>query len=193
VHTYGTDGIIARATVKLEPLQDWHAPYASFETFGPALAMVRALRELEPCPRLVPADRPPIVDALPSDPAIPQGRASLRSILDARTVSAAIAMVSAAGGRPEEVRTGPRAAVRVSMLSYNHPIYWLQRSAPPNTYFHVEVARDALIDRFEEVEAVYSGGVLHIEAGHELPFPKLSANISLTRFGTWCSRCAALD
>jgi len=30
-------------------------------------------------------------------------------------------------------------------------------------------------------------------ASRRLPFPKLSANISLTRFGTWCSRCAALD
>ena len=35
VHSYGTIGVIARASVRLEPLQDWHAVYASFDAFAP--------------------------------------------------------------------------------------------------------------------------------------------------------------
>jgi FAD/FMN-containing dehydrogenase len=73
------------------------------------------------------------------------------------------------------VRSGSQAGIRVSLLSYNHPVYWLQRSAPPNTYFHVEVANDALIDRFAEIEAVYPGGMLHVEAAHEFPIGMLVA------------------
>ncbi len=175
VHSYGTIGVIARASVRLEPLQDWRAVYASFDTFAPALGLVRELRALEPCPRLVSADPAPIVNALPPDPATPPGRASLRAILDASTVALVQQLVDGAGGAVNAVRTGSQAGIRVSLLSYNHPVYWLQRSAPPNTYFHVEVAHDALIDRFAEVEAVYPGGMLHVEAANEFPIGMLVA------------------
>jgi len=175
VHSYGTLGVIARASVRLEPLQDWRAVYASFDSFAPALGLVRELRALEPCPRLVSADPAPIVKALPPDPATPAGRASLRAILDASTVELAKQLVDRAGGAVHAVRRGPRAGIRTSLLSYNHPVYWLQRSAPPNTYFHIEVAYDALIDRFAEVEAVYPGGMLHIEAAKEFPIGMLVA------------------
>ena len=181
VHTYGTAGIIARATVKLEPLQDWYAFYASFNDFPPVLSLVRAFAaDLAPSPRLVSGDRPPVVDALPSDPAIPRGRCSLRAILDAPTLRPATEMVERAGGRVEALRQGLQACARVSLLSYNHPVYWLQRSAPPNTYFHVEVGRDPLVERAPEVEAVYRGGMLHVEAGHEFPIGMLAAPFEST-------------
>jgi FAD/FMN-containing dehydrogenase len=175
VHSYGTIGVIARASVRLEPLQDWHALYASFESFAPALHLVRELRALEPCPRLVSADPAPIVNGLPPDSATPPGRASLRAILDASTVAFAQRLVGRAGGTVNAVRSGSQAGIRVSLLSYNHPVYWLQRSFPQNTYFHVEVANDALIDRFIEVEAAYPGGMLHVEAAHEFPIGMLVA------------------
>src|ERR1700712_3621704 len=38
VPTYGTLGIIARATLKLEPLQNWRGLYASFDTFEAGLS-----------------------------------------------------------------------------------------------------------------------------------------------------------
>jgi len=41
--------------------------------------------------------------------------------------------------------------------------------------------------------AALAAGTLADDRDLQPPFPKLSANISLTRFGTWCSRCAALD
>ena len=173
VHNYGTAGIIARATVRLEPLQDWRALYASFGDFHEALSVIREIGDLEPTPRLVSADLATLADALPPDPAIPAGRASLRAILDASTLDAATALVEGAGGRVEVVRDGAQATTKVSMLSYNHPIEWLQK-AYPNTYFHVEVSGDALVERIDEVHAVYPGGMLHIEAQRGRPIGMLA-------------------
>jgi FAD/FMN-containing dehydrogenase len=168
IHNYGTAGIIARVTVKLEPLQDWRGFFASFDDFGQALSVIREFAELEPTPRLVSADLPTLANALPSDPGIPADRASLRAILDVASLDAATALVEAAGGRVEDVRDGAQATMKISMISYNHPIEWLQK-AYPDTYFHVEVSGDALVDRIDEVHSVYPGGMLHIEAQRGRP------------------------
>jgi FAD/FMN-containing dehydrogenase len=173
VHNYGTAGIIARATVRLEPLQDWRGLYASFPDFPGALSVLRELGALQPLPRLVSADTPEITATLPADPALPAGRASVRVIADARTVAAATEIVERGGGRVEDVREGPQVALTISMLSYNHPIEWLQKSAP-GVYFHLEVGGHALIDRLDEVHAVFDGGLLHAEIGHRTPIGMLA-------------------
>ena len=173
VHNYGTAGIIATATVRLDPMHEWVAFYASFDTFADVLTILREVGKLDPIPRLVSADLPEIAEALPEDPAIPAGRASLRAILDPSTVEAARALVLSAGGVVEDVREGPQASVRLSTLSYNHPIEWLQKTSP-GTYFHLEVGGDALVDRIDEVHAVFPGGMLHIEAQHRGPIGMLA-------------------
>lgn len=173
VHNYGTAGIIARATVRLEPVQDWRGLYASFPDFAGALSVLRELGRLRPAPRLVSADTPHITAQLPDDPAFPAGRSSLRMIADPTTVADATALIEGAGGRIEDVREGPQVSPSISVLSYNHPIEWLQRSEP-GVYFHVEVSGDALVDRIDEVHAVYPGGMLHIEAGHTVPIGMLA-------------------
>ena len=99
IHNYGTAGIIARLTLALEPLQDWRGFYASFDRFEQALSVIRPFADLEPTPRLVSADLPTLAEALPADPAIPAGRASLRAILDVAAVPEATRLVEAAGGR----------------------------------------------------------------------------------------------
>lgn len=175
VHTYGTAGVIARATVRLEPAQEWRAVYASFPTFEEALGAVRTIRAIEPLPRLVSADRAAVAERLPADPAIPAGRASLRAIIDVAALDAASSLVSDAGGSVEDVREGVQQTIKVSMLSYNHPIWWLKKNSPGKDYFHVEVGGEALIDRIHEVEAVYPGGMLHIEAAHRFPIGMLTA------------------
>lgn len=175
VHTYGTAGVIARATVRLEPLQDWRAVYATFPTFEQALTAVRTLRGLSPVPRLVSADRAEIAATLPKDPAIAADRASLRGIIDAVVLDEAHELIAAAGGTVEDVREGLQQTTKVSMLSYNHPIWWLKRNTPDTEYFHVEVGGEALIDRIAEVEAVYPGAMLHIEAAHVGPIGMLTA------------------
>ncbi|MCX6501898.1 MAG: FAD-binding oxidoreductase [Microbacterium sp.] len=173
VHNYGTAGIIARPTVRLEPLQDWRGLYASFPDFAGSQSVLRELGRLRPAPRLVSADTVHITAQLPPDPAFPEGRSSLRMIADPAIVAAATAIIEGAGGRIEDVREGPQASLALSVLSYNHPIEWLQKSEP-GVYFHVEVSGDALIDRIDEVHAVYPGGQLHIEAGHTVPIGMLA-------------------
>ncbi|WP_292836168.1 FAD-binding oxidoreductase [Microbacterium sp.] len=173
VHNYGTAGIIARATVRLEPLQDWRGLYASFPDFAGSLSVLRTLGRLRPAPRLVSADTPHITAQLPPDDVFPAGRSSLRMIVDASLVAEASAIISIAGGRIEDVREGPGVSAAISVLSYNHPIEWLQKSEP-GVYFHVEVSGDALVDRIDEVHAVYPGGLLHVEAGHAGPIGMLA-------------------
>lgn len=173
VHNYGTAGVIARATVALEPLQDWRGFYASFDRFEQALSLIRPFAELSPTPRLVSADQAVLANALPREPGIPEGRASLRSILDLAAVAEATRLVEAAGGRVEEVLEGAQATMKISMMSYNHPIEWLQK-AYPNTYFHLEVSGDGLVDRVDELQAVYPGGMLHIESQRGRPIGMLA-------------------
>lgn len=173
IHNYGTAGIIARATVKLEPLQDWYGFFASFDTFEQALSVVRPFAELVPTPRLVSADLATLANALPADPGIPADRASLRAILDVASLGAARTLVEGACGRVDDIRDGAKTSMKISMMSYNHPIEWLQK-AYPDTYFHVEVSGDALIDRVDEVHAVYPGGMLHIEAQKGRPIGMLA-------------------
>lgn len=168
VHTYGVAGVIARATVRLEPLQDWRCLYASFDDFRDAFEVLRDCRALEPRPRLISADPARIVNSLPDDEAIPRGRASLRAILDVATVDRARELVAARGGTVHEVRQGPQAPLALSMLSYNHPVWWLMR-AQPEPWFHLEVLGDDLIDRIDEVHAVLPEGVLHLEAMPDAP------------------------
>ncbi|SDO54905.1 FAD/FMN-containing dehydrogenase [Klenkia soli] len=173
VHNYGTAGIIARATVRLEPLQEWCGFYASFPDFHGAQSVLRDLGALQPTPRLISADTPEISAALPEDPAFPAGRASVRGILEVSTTARATQLVEAAGGRLEDVREGPQVPLSLSVLSYNHPIEWLQKSAP-GVYFHLEVGGEALIDRVDEVHAVFEGGLLHNEIGHSGPIGMLA-------------------
>jgi FAD/FMN-containing dehydrogenase len=172
IHNYGTAGIIARAKVALEPMQDWRSFFASFDTFYQALSVIRDFADLEPTPRLVSADLPRLANALPDHPGIPADRASLRAILDADSVPAATKLILDAGGRVDDVREGAQTAMKISMMSYNHPIEYLQK-AYPGRYFHVEVSGDALVDRIDEVHAVYPEGMLHIEAQKGRPIGML--------------------
>lgn len=174
VHNYGTAGVIVRATVRLEPARDWRGVYASFPTFEGTRAVLQTIGALEPAPRLVSGDNPQISAALPPDEAIPQGRSSLRIIIDAAQVAQATRIIDAAGGRVEAVREGPQASMRISMLSYNHPIEWYQKSQP-HPVFHLEVSGMPLTENTPAVEAVYPGGLLHLESTKEHPIGMLAA------------------
>ena len=87
------------------------------------------------------------------------------------------------GGAVTDIRDGVRHTLKLSSLSYNHPIYWLKRGSPDEVWFHVEVGGDALIDRLEEVLAVYPGGLLHIEAGTPVPDRHADGAVPLRRGG----------
>ncbi|MFE0748990.1 FAD-binding oxidoreductase [Gordonia sp. NPDC058843] len=173
VHTYGVAGIIVGATVRIEPLQQWRCVYASFESGREAFDAAFRLATVEPKPRLLSADGPTITAALPDDPALVRGRASVRGIIDARALEETTELIAATGGRVEAVREGISETVKLSTLSYNHPTWWLQKSQP-DKWFHMEVRGDALVTRLDEVEEVYEGGMLHLEVGHETMFGMLN-------------------
>jgi FAD/FMN-containing dehydrogenase len=175
VHTYGTAGVIARATVRLEPMLAWRSVYATFADFTDAQAALRRLSQLRPAPRLVSADPAAVAAKLPTDAAIAPDRASLRSILELSTVADAQRTIQEHGGTVTDVRDGARHTLKLSSLSYNHPIYWLKRNSPGEVWSHVEVGGEALIDRLAEVLDVYPGALLHIEAAHEFPIGMLTA------------------
>ena len=174
LHNYGTAGIITTVRVALEPLQPWRALLASFDSYDAVVQLMKPLASLTPTPRLVSGDRAEIAACLPAELGIPAGRASLRAILDEATVEEATRLIEASGGRVDDVREGAQHTVKLSMNSYNHPIEWLQKTAPV-PYFHVEVLGDALVDRLDEVQAVYPGGMLHIEAQRGRPIGMLAA------------------
>ena len=174
VHNYGTAGVIVRATVRLEPLREWRGLWASFPDFAGTLSVLQTIGNLEPAPRLVSGDGPEIAASLPSDDAIPAGRSSLRAIIDASLIDEVTAIVEGAGGRVEAVREGPQASIRLSMLSYNHPIEWYQKSQP-HEVFHLEVAGTPLAENVDAVEAVFPGGKLHIESTKQHPIGMLAA------------------
>lgn len=174
LHTYGTTGVIVRATVRTDPRRDWRTVYASFDDFAAAAALLRPLAALHPTPRLVSADPAEIAAALPTDDAIPAGRASLRTILAPDAVAAAREAIEAAGGRIEAEREGGQAMLRASMISYNHPIQWFQHSRS-EPWFHLEVNGDALVDRLDDVLAAAPATRLHLEAGHGRPVGAIAA------------------
>ncbi|MBP2437288.1 FAD-binding oxidoreductase [Microbacterium amylolyticum] len=174
VHNYGTAGIIARATVRTEPLVTWRALYASFPDVDGSVSVLRDIGNLRPAPRLVSADTVTVSEALPDDPAIPEGRSSLRAILHPDTLETARTMIEQAGGRIEDIRRGSQAVAKMSMLSYNHPIEWLQKSRP-GFYYHLEVGGDLLVDDLDLVHATIGDGLLHVEAGHTVPIGMLAA------------------
>lgn len=175
VHTYGTAGVITTATVRLEPLADWRSLYAVFDDYAVAQAALSQLSQLTPLPRLVSADPFQIAAKLPKDAAIHPESATLRAILELSTLEGAQAVIGALGGTVTDVREGTRHTLKLSSLSYNHPIYWLKRNSPDEVWFHVEVGGDALIDRLDEVLAVYPRGLLHIEAAHHFPIGMITA------------------
>lgn len=174
VHNYGTAGVIVRATVRLEPLRDWRALWASFPDHASALSVLQTIGALDPTPRLVSVDRAEIAAALPADEALPEGRASLRAIIDASIIDTVTTIVEGAGGNVEVVREGPQASIKVSMLSYNHPIEWYQKSQP-HEVFHLEVGGMPLTENTAAVEAVFAGGLLHAETTRQFPIGMLAA------------------
>ena len=173
VHTYGVAGIIVRARIRVEPLQDWKCLYASFDDHHSAFTTAMEISTISPLPRLLSADRAEIVAALPKDPAFVTGRANLRGIIDADSLEATEDAIRAAGGRIEDVRDGLVQSIKLSTLSYNHPTWWLQK-AHPGKYFHFECQGNALVERLDEVEGVYDGGMLHLEVGYEMMFGMLN-------------------
>jgi FAD/FMN-containing dehydrogenase len=193
VHAYGTTGIVARATVRIEPAQQWQTVYCSFSEFTQAQSVIRQLTTISPLPRLASADMADLASSFPADAAILPGRASLRMVVDVVSAEAALDLVRAAGGSVDAVREGLQASVKAAMLSYNHPTWWLLK-ARPDYYFHLEVGGDGLIDNLDAVMAVFPETLMHMESNRPVPHGMLNARFeSAEAIEAGIETLAALD
>ncbi len=165
--------MIVRATVRLEPLREWRGLWASFPDFaGPSPSCRRSATS--PPPRAWFRGRRRDLGGPSRDEAIPEGRSSLRAIIDASLIDEVTAVIEGAARPRRSGAGGPQASIRLSMLSYNHPIEWYQKSQAYEV-FHLEVAGAPLADDIEAVESVFAGGKLHIESTKAFPIGMLAA------------------
>jgi FAD/FMN-containing dehydrogenase len=161
IHAYGTSGITATATVRLQPAREWTGLFAAFGTWAEATAALADLVALEPAPRLVSLDEAGLVRTFPADPALDPGALNLRAIVEADAALAAQALVEGRGGRVLEVRPAPEGPTLVSSLSFNHPTYHLMKAE--KGWFHLEIGGDVLLGDTARIKAVFPDTVLHLE------------------------------
>lgn len=161
IHTYGVTGIATELTVRTDPARHWVAVYAAFADYGQAIAVHRTLPDLAVLPRLASLDEPGLVATLPAPIELDPTRTSLRMILEASTVEEVSLRVVAAGGEVVAVIDDYAATDKLSSMSYNHPVYFLQQSGYP--CFHLEVGGTALWDDPELIRTVYPNAMVHVE------------------------------
>jgi FAD/FMN-containing dehydrogenase len=164
VHTYGVTGILVEVEVRTDPAREWRAVYTAFDSYAQLVAVHRALLDLPVPPRLASADEPALVPTLTASVPLDPARHSLRVIAEVSTVDALGALVRDGGGDVVAVLEPYAETDRLSGMSYNHPVWFLQRAAPERNLFHMETQGMALWDDPAAVRAVYDGPVhLHLE------------------------------
>jgi len=164
VHTYGVTGVLVEVEVRTDPARDWTAVYAAFDSYAGLAAGLRAMGGLDPLPRLVSGDEPALVPTLPASVDLDPELHSLRVIAVSSTLDQVHDAVAAAGGSMVAELDDYVETDRLSGMSYNHPVYFLQRGHPDQTWFHMETAGEVILDDPDAVRAVYEGPVhLHLE------------------------------
>jgi FAD/FMN-containing dehydrogenase len=160
LHAYGTTGVITAARIKLVAARSWTAVFASFASFAAAAVAGRSILDIEPALRSLSVDDARTVASLPTHPAMPSGRASLRVIAAADSVGAVERIVAAAGG---SVTLVDSAATSLCVsLSYNHVTLRAKRADP--SVCHLQIGGDAVVDRYDDVVAVLPDGRVHLDA-----------------------------
>lgn len=164
IHTYGVTGIIVDVEFRTDPARDWVAVYGSFGTYAELAAVHRSLLDLTPLPRLATGDEPALVPTLTAPMALDPQRFSLRVIAEASTVPELTDRITSGGGELVAALDDYVETDRLSGMSYNHPIWFLQRAQPERNWFHMETGGFPIWDDPDAVRAVYDGPVhLHLE------------------------------
>jgi len=160
IHAYGVTGIVVEAEVETDPAREWHAVYAAFPTWAAMAQVHRSLLDLPVLPRLASADEPALVPTLPATPTLDPTRVSLRVIAEASTTAEVERRVVAAGGEVVATYADYAETDKLSGMSYNHPVYFLQQAHPERTWFHMETGSDLYWTDPDAVRDVYPGEVL---------------------------------
>jgi len=177
VHVYGVTGVIVELELATDPARDWVALYAAFDDWASMTTVHRSLLDLPVLPRLASADPPALVPSLPAAVPLDPARHSLRVIAEASTVAEIEARVVAAGGVVVASLADYAETDKLSSMSYNHPVYFLQKAHPDRTWFHMETGGLAHWERPDDVRAVYDGDVhLHLELMGKAPLAMVVAD-----------------
>ena len=177
VHVYGVTGVVVEVEIATDPARDWVAIYAAFDDWASMTSVHRALLDLPVLPRLASADPPALVPSLPASVPLDPDRFSLRVIAEASTVTDVEAAVVAAGGAVVASLADYAETDKLSSMSYNHPVYFLQKAHPDRSWFHMETGGLAHWDAPEDVRAVYDGDVhLHVELMGHAPLAMVVAD-----------------
>ncbi|MFC4947331.1 FAD-binding oxidoreductase [Pseudonocardia sp. GCM10023141] len=164
IHTYGVTGVIVELEVRTDPAREWTSIYAAFDSYAELAAAHRSLLDVRPLPRLCSGDEPALVSTLNAPVALDPERFSLRVIADSSTVDQVSERVRTAGGDVVAELGDYAESDRLSGMSYNHPIWFLQRAHPDRSWFHMETGGVAIWDDPDAVRACYEGPVhLHLE------------------------------
>ncbi|GAA1263872.1 FAD-binding oxidoreductase [Pseudonocardia aurantiaca] len=163
VHTYGVTGILVDVEFRTDPAREWVAVYGAFTSYADVVAVHRSLLDLPQLPRLASADEPALVPTLPAPVALDPERHSLRVIAEASTADEVAARM-ASGGEHVATLADYTETDRLSGMSYNHPVWFLQRGNPHRSWFHMESGGTPLWDAPDAVRDVYDGPVhIHLE------------------------------
>jgi FAD/FMN-containing dehydrogenase len=177
VHTYGVTGILLEIEIATDPAREWSAVYASFDSYSALVAVHRELTDLPVLPRLASADEPALVPTLTASVPLDPSRFSLRVIAERSTVGELRRRVRAGGGAIVAALDDYAETDRLSGMSFNHPVWFLQRSRPEPQLFHMEIGGTGLWDDPDAVRACYEGPVhLHLELFRDAPAAMLVAS-----------------
>jgi FAD/FMN-containing dehydrogenase len=164
IHAYGVTGILVEVEIATDPAREWLGIYASFDTYEQLVAVHSTLLDLPVLPRLASGDEPRLVPSLPTSVDLDPDRYCLRVIAEVSTADEVEARVVAAGGDVVAVLDDYADCDRISTMSYNHPVLFLQRAHPDRTWFHMETGSRLYWTDPDAVRAVYPGEVhLHLE------------------------------
>jgi FAD/FMN-containing dehydrogenase len=161
IHAYGTTGIIATATVRLQLARTWTGLFAAFADWASATAALAALVRLEPAPRLASLDEAGLVGVYRPDPALDPTALSVRAIIEEEAVDQARAIVQSHGGSVLDIRPAPDGPALISSMSFNHPTYHLMKAE--DGWFHLEIGGDVLLGDTTEIRKVFPDTLLHLE------------------------------
>ncbi|MFT4082407.1 MAG: FAD-binding oxidoreductase [Nocardioides sp.] len=177
VHAYGVTGIVVEAELATDPAREWTALYAGFATWEAMVEVHRSLLDLPVLPRLASGDEPALVPTLPARVRLDPTRFSLRVIAERSTVDEIARRVAAAGGEVVATFEEYAASDRLSGMSYNHPVYFLQRGHPERSWFHMETGSPIYWTDPDAVRAIYDGEVyLHLELMGSAPLAMVVAD-----------------
>lgn len=177
IHAYGVTGVLVECEIATDPAREWVALYAAFPTWERMVRVHRGLLDLPVLPRLASGDEPALVPTLPADVDLDPARHSLRVIAEASTAEEIGRRVVAAGGEVVAVLADYAATDRLSGMSYNHPVYFLQQAHPGRTWFHMETGGEIYWTDPDAVRAIYHGEVyLHLELMARAPLAMVVAD-----------------